>query len=181
MTRLITIRGRLDQFQDRGFIVRYNPMGDGNCQFSAISYLLNKTGLHTSPRILRQNVVEYLRCNPTNNVGHLKLFLDRPSKIYLHEMKQDGTYEDLVMLKAISDMYPIQICVLSTLGIGADVDIQPQVKEAHPASPQTGGTYRMRYGKLSLKCFFTPVSLNGRITFAVCLMLCIKHVIVAQH
>ena len=161
MTRLITIRGRLDQFQDRGFIVRYNPMGDGNCQFSAISYLLNKTGLH--------------------NVGHLKLFLGRPSKIYLHEMKQDGTYEDLVMLKAISDMYPIQICVLSTLGIGADVDIQPQVKEAHPASPQTGGTYRMRYGKLSLKCFFSSVSLNGRITFAVCLMLCITHVIVAQH
>ena len=30
--------GRLDQFQDRGFIVRYNPKEDGNCQFSGASY-----------------------------------------------------------------------------------------------------------------------------------------------
>ena len=69
MPMSITIRGRLDQFQDRGFTVRYNPNGDGNCQFSALSYLLNRIELHTSPRLLRQNVVEYLRRNPTNNVG----------------------------------------------------------------------------------------------------------------
>ena len=38
MTMSITIQGRLDQFQDRGFIVRYNPKEDGNCQFSGASY-----------------------------------------------------------------------------------------------------------------------------------------------
>ena len=51
LTMPITIQGRLDQFQSRGFIVTFNPKGD--CQFSAVSYLLNKIGLHTSPRILR--------------------------------------------------------------------------------------------------------------------------------
>ena len=38
MTMSITIQGRLDKFQDRGFIVRYNPKKDVNCQFSAASY-----------------------------------------------------------------------------------------------------------------------------------------------
>ena len=38
MTMSITIQGRLDKFQDRGFIVRYNPKRDVNCQFSAASY-----------------------------------------------------------------------------------------------------------------------------------------------
>ena len=131
MTMPITIQGRLDQFQDRSFIVRYNPKGDGNCQFSAVSYLLNRIGLYTSPRILRQNVVEYLRRNPTNNVGQpLELFVGRPWEIYLREMEQDGTYGDLVTLQAISNIYTIQICVLSTLGVGTDVDIQPQINSS---------------------------------------------------
>ena len=57
MTMPINIRVRLDQFQDRGFVIRYNPKGDGNCQFNAVSYLLNRIGLHTNPRLLRY---EYL-------------------------------------------------------------------------------------------------------------------------
>ena len=128
MTMPIAIRRRLDQFQDRGFTVRYNPKGDCNCQFSAASYLLNRIGLHTSPRILWQNAIEYLRRNPTNNVGQtLELFVGRPWEIYLREMGQDGTYGDQVTLQAISNIYTIQICVLSTLAVGADVEIQPQV------------------------------------------------------
>lgn len=80
MTMPITTQGRLDQFQDHGFIVRCNPKGDGNYQFSGASHLLNTIGLHTSPRILRQNVVEYLRRIPTNNVGKpLQLFVGRSS------------------------------------------------------------------------------------------------------
>ena len=47
---------------------------------------------------------------------------------------------------------------------------------AHPTSPQIGGTYRMRYGKLSWKCLFSLVPSNGHITLAVYLMLCITHV-----
>ena len=45
-------------------------------------------------------------------------------------MEQDGTYGDLVTLQAISNIYTIQICVLSALGVGADVDIQPQVNSS---------------------------------------------------
>ena len=88
MTMPMKIRGRLDQFQDHGFIVRYNTKRDSNCQFSATSYLLSRTGLDTSLRISRQNVVEYLRHNLTNNVcQHLELSVGRPWQIYLSEME----------------------------------------------------------------------------------------------
>ena len=54
-------------------------------------------------------------------------FVGRPWGIYIREMEQDGTSGDQVALQAISNICNIQICVLSTLRIGADVDIQPQV------------------------------------------------------
>ena len=45
-------------------------------------------------------------------------------------MEQDGNYGNQVTLQAISNIYTIQIFVLSTLGVGADVDIQPQVNSS---------------------------------------------------
>ena len=44
-----------------------------------------------------------------------------------------------------------------------------------------GGTYQMSYGKLSLRWLSSLLSMNGHITFAVNLILCITHVIVLQH
>ena len=82
-------------------------------------------GLNTSRRVLRQNFVEYLRRNSTDSVGQpLELLVGRHWKICLREMEQDRTSGDQIKLQAISDIYTIQIFVLSTLGVGADVDIQ---------------------------------------------------------
>ena len=53
-----------------------------------------------------------------------------PWEIYLREMEQDGTYGNQVTLQVISNIYTIQICVLSTLGVGEGVDIQPQVNSS---------------------------------------------------
>ena len=50
--------------------------------------------------------------------------------MYLRKMDQDGTYGDQITLQAISIIYTIQICVLSTLGVGADVDIQPHINSS---------------------------------------------------
>ena len=72
----IAIQGRLDKFQDRGFIITYNPKRDGNCQFSAVFYLLNRIGIHTSPMTLQQNIVEYLRCTIQQTMlGNLSSYL----------------------------------------------------------------------------------------------------------
>ena len=93
-----------------------------------MSYILNRIGLPTSPSILRQNVVEYLRHNPTNNASQpSEFFVGRPWEIYLREMEQDGTYGDQITLQTISNIYTFQICVLSTLGLGPDADVNTQL------------------------------------------------------
>lgn len=75
--------------------------------------------------ILRQNIVEYLRCNPTNNVGQaFKLFVCTPWEIYLREMQQNRICGEKIVLQTISNVNTIQNCVLSTLGLCADIDIQ---------------------------------------------------------
>ena len=53
----------------------------------------------------------------------LELFVGRPWQIYRCEMEPDGTYGNQVTLLAISVIWTIQICVLSTLGIVVEVDI----------------------------------------------------------
>ena len=110
MTIPITIQGRLEQLQDRHFVVRYDPIGDGNSHFSAVSHLLNRIRLHTSPIILRQNVIVYLRHNPRTNARQtLELFVGRPWKVSLREMEQDRTYGDQITLQTISNTYVFQI------------------------------------------------------------------------
>ena len=41
-----TVEGRLESFKDQGFSISHNPSGDVDCQFSALSYLLQKIGIH---------------------------------------------------------------------------------------------------------------------------------------
>ena len=45
-------------------------------------------------------------------------------------MDQDGTCEDQMTLQAISNIYTIQIYVLSTPGVDVDVDIQPHINSS---------------------------------------------------
>ena len=45
-------------------------------------------------------------------------------------MEQDGTSGDQITLQAVSNIYTIQIFVLSTLGVGADVDIQLHINSS---------------------------------------------------
>ena len=70
--------------------------------------------------------------NGGNNfeMGVIPIYRLWPREIYLREMEQDGTYGDQVTLQIISSIYTIKICVLSTLGVGAGVDIQPQVNSS---------------------------------------------------
>ena len=42
-------------------------------------------------------------------------------------MEQGGTYGDQVTLQVISNIYTIQICLLSTLGVGADFVLRVKV------------------------------------------------------
>ncbi|KAJ8298715.1 hypothetical protein KUTeg_022775, partial [Tegillarca granosa] len=84
--------------------IRYDPPGDGNCQFSAIADQLsvNRLGIHLSNFVDNNNFMRYLR-----------------------QMQKDGNYGDHITLQRVSEMYNMQIIVYSTLGPQATRVISP--------------------------------------------------------
>ena len=104
----------------------YNPPGDGNCQFGALCFWLNRLGIHRSPDTVREEIVKYLTNNPNDSGGMpLELFAAMPRAEYLHLMAKDGTYGDQITLQAAADLYHIEIVVASTLGSDATAVISP--------------------------------------------------------
>ena len=47
-----------------GLPVAHNPVGDGSCQFGAVSYHLTRLGIFRSPDTLRDEVVQFLSRTP---------------------------------------------------------------------------------------------------------------------
>ena len=59
----LTLSDRIESLHNQGYtIIEYNPLG--NCQFSALCFLLQRVGVHRSPQSLREEIVRYLRENP---------------------------------------------------------------------------------------------------------------------
>lgn len=102
-----------------GLPIRMNPAGNGNCQFAAVSYQLRQYGIHRSEETLRQEVVSFLRQTPELG-GRLSSecwwnsVLERPD-LYLSRMARNYEYGDQVTLQAISQLFNIQIVVVSTM------------------------------------------------------------------
>ena len=55
--------------EDQGFELVYNPPGDGNCQFAALSHQVRKLGILRSPETMRKEIVAYLESNPYDSTG----------------------------------------------------------------------------------------------------------------
>ena len=120
-----------DRFLERDFphmsiILMHNPPGDGNCQFGALCFWLNRLGIHRSPEKVREEIVQYLENNPTDTEGFpLELYAGVPWSQYLQSMAMDGTYGDQITLQAAADLYNIEVLVVSTLGHNATTLISP--------------------------------------------------------
>ena len=63
---LFTAEGRLKGFLDQGYSIYHKPSGDGNCQFSELSYVFREIGIHRSARSVCDEVVNYLFENTDN-------------------------------------------------------------------------------------------------------------------
>ena len=48
-----------DIFSSLGFEVLYNPNGDGNCQFEALTFWLQTLGIYRSVEALREEIIQY--------------------------------------------------------------------------------------------------------------------------
>lgn len=119
----LTRYDRLSQITDQGFTLAHDPAGDGNCQFSAMCYAL---GLQRSVQSLRMLVVNYLRNNNIINNAPLDILTGIPLHQYLEQMAEDGTYGDEITLHAISNMFDVQITIVSSLGQEGRVEILPE-------------------------------------------------------
>ena len=53
----------LEAFDDHGYTIAYNPSGEEDCQFSALSYFLQRIGVYRSTNIIRREIVQYLSEN----------------------------------------------------------------------------------------------------------------------
>ena len=85
----LTGEDRLKAFEDQGYTIAYNPSGDRDCQFSALSYFLQRIGVYRSGNIIRKEIVQYLSENPNNSEGQpLEYFAGLPWSRYLHNMAQ---------------------------------------------------------------------------------------------
>ena len=99
----LTGEDRFEAFEDQGYTIAYNPPGDGDCQFSALSYLLQRIGVYRSANIIRREIVQYLSENPNHSEGQpLEYFAGLLWSRYLHNMTQSGTYGDHITLQAAS-------------------------------------------------------------------------------
>ena len=123
---LLTGEDLLEAFEDLGYTIAYNTSGDGDCQFSAFSYFLQRIGVYRSANIIRPEIVQYLSQNPNNSEGQpLEYFAGLPWFRYLHNRAQSGTYGDHITLQAASNLYNIEIEIASSLGHHARAMIQP--------------------------------------------------------
>jgi len=109
-----TTETRQHTFGD-GFTIRYDPLKDGNCQFHALSDQLRLVGIDISHTELRRKVTNHLQEHPYTSDGtFIQEFLNSSLDDYVCRMSRDGCFGDNITLKAVSELYDIQILVLSS-------------------------------------------------------------------
>ncbi|CAH3125701.1 unnamed protein product [Porites lobata] len=133
-------------FPHMSITLMHNPPGDGNCQFGALCFWLNRLGIHRSPEKFREEIVEYLENNPTDTEGFpLELYAGVPWSQYLHSTATDGTYGDQITLQAAADLYNIEVLFVSTLGHNATTLISPSA--SIPYARVQLGHYAKQHGE----------------------------------
>ena len=124
----ITREDRYQNFMDQGFALDFDPPGDGNCQFEAISGQLASLGIHRTPQMVRNEIIGYLTEHSTDQDGWpLHLWMHDESFCgYLSRISRDKEYGDHLTLRAAADLYNVNITVVSTLGPKGIVIISPR-------------------------------------------------------
>jgi len=100
-----------------GVSISFEPQPDGNCQFSAVSHLLQaQLGIMMSPSDLRHRVVSFLSNDPRLRDGKTLTPFVGDVHRYLSRMSAAGTSGDQVTLLGMASMLQVQFVVLTSLG-----------------------------------------------------------------
>ena len=113
-----------EKFMPQGYNVTFNADGNGDCQFRAIAHHLASISTFRSERTMQEEICQYLEQNPSDIP--LELFVGVSWSQYLASMALDSTYGDQLPLQAASNLYQIQLTIVSLLGTIAMVHISPQ-------------------------------------------------------
>ena len=104
--------------------ITHSPKGDGNCQFAAIAYQLNKLRkILLTHQSVRQDVTNHFKRMCNNNSEWCDVMAARLTnqtlEAYIEEMSRDTVWGDEAVLLAASHVYSVRVRVISTLGAGA--------------------------------------------------------------
>ena len=116
----------IDEITGQGYIVSYDPPGDGNCQFLALCDSLLNFRIFRSPQTLREKTVNYLISVESINDEVVRNFSNIPWDDYIQEMDIEGTYGDELTLRAFANIFNIEVEIASTLGNDGRVSINPE-------------------------------------------------------
>ena len=121
-----TREDRLESFRSSSFSIQLDPQPDSDCQFAALADQLMNFGIFQSATALRQEIVMDLHSNPQTTQGiHIANYVEGNWDAYLHSMSQQGTYGDHITLQRASELFNVQVLVISTLGPDATTLIAP--------------------------------------------------------
>lgn len=105
----LTHDNRLEIFESSNLNIRFDPLPDGNCQFSAIADQLSTIGIFRSERKLRMEIVADLTLLPygMDVSPSIPNYVQGSWTDYLQRMAQDGTYGDHLTLQRASQIYNV--------------------------------------------------------------------------
>ena len=138
--------------EDQGFELVYNPPGDGNCQFAALSHQVRKLGILRSPETMRKEIVAYLESNPYDSTGfplleHLADNEFASWNDYRNHMARDGSYGDQLTLYAAANLYNIDIQIVSSIGAGGQHVFSPSASNSNSTATVYLGHFAENQGE----------------------------------
>ena len=104
----------------------FDPLGGGNCQFGTIAHQLDRLGIHRSASKVREEIVKNLEENQNDQRGMpLEMFLGISFSQFLQEMVTGGTYGNELTLFTVSNIYNVEITLVSSLEHEGQLEINP--------------------------------------------------------
>lgn len=105
-------------------LVELKVLGDGNCQFRALSDQLYRSPDHHA--FVREQIIQQLRNHPAMYEGYVSLAYND----YLKKLSKSGEWGDHVTLQAAADWFGIKIFVLTSFKDTCYIEILPHFQKS---------------------------------------------------
>ncbi|PSR86575.1 OTU domain-containing protein [Actinidia chinensis var. chinensis] len=106
-------------------LVEFKVLGDGNCQFRALSDQFYRTPEHH--KFVRKQVVNQLKSCPEIYEGYVPMSYGD----YLKKMSKSGEWGDHVALQAAADSYGVKIFVITSFKDTCYIEILPNIQRSN--------------------------------------------------